>query len=163
MSPPLSLDVTSLLVEVTAAHDLAALEKELGGRGFTLGIALAEAGARITVGAWLANGAPGAPSLFADPADHLLAGLEATLRSGERLEVRPGPRRAVGPDLTALFVGAHDRFGTIDRVWLRMHRQGARRPALALPTADLDPPVTEAEERLLAAIGGRLDDTSQTS
>ena len=162
MSGPVTVDVTSLLVEVTGAHALAALETELGGRGLTLGVSLAEAGAGITVGDWLAKGAPGAPSLFADPADHVLAGLEATLRSGKRLEVRPGPRRAVGPDLTALFVGARDRFGHIDRVWLRVHRSDARRPALALPQVDLDPPLTEAEERLLAAIGERLDGTSQT-
>lgn len=163
MSPATNLDVTSLLVEVTAAHALDALEAELGARGFTLGVALAAAGAGITVGDWLARGAPGAPSMFADPADHVVAGLEATLRSGERLEVRPGPRRAVGPDLTALLVGAGDRFGRIDRVWLRIHRTDARRPALALPKLDLDPPVTEAEERLLAAIGGRLDGSLQTS
>lgn len=163
MSPSSNLDVASLLVEVAAAHALDALESELGTRGFTLGVALAEAGAGITVGDWLAQGAPGAPSMFADPADHVVAGLEATLRSGERLEVRPGPRRAVGPDLTALLVGAGDRFGRIDRVWLRIHRAGARRPALALPMLDLDPPVTEAEERLLAAIGERLDDDSRTS
>ncbi len=168
MSTPIAIDVASLLVEVTADQGLDALETELAARGFTLGIALADAeasagaGAGIAVGDWLARGAPGAPSLFADPADHLLAGLEATLISGDRLEVRPGPRRAVGPDLTALFVGAHRRFGSIDRAWLRIHRRDARRPSLPLPAGDLDPPVTEAEARLLEAIRSRLDDTSQT-
>ena len=169
MSTPIAIDVASLLVEVTADQGLDALETELAARGFTLGIALADAeasagtgagaGTGIAVGDWLARGAPGAPSLFADPADHLLAGLEATLISGDRLEVRPGPRRAVGPDLTALFVGAHRRFGSIDRAWLRIHRRDARRPSLPLPAGDLDPPLTEAEARLLDAIRGRLDDT----
>ena len=176
MSMPIAIDVASLLVEVTADQGLDALETELAARGFTLGIALADAeasagtgtgtgdgaGTGIAVGDWLARGASGAPSLFADPADHLLAGLEATLISGDRLEVRPGPRRAVGPDLTALFVGAHRRFGSIDRAWLRIHRRDARRPSLPLPAADLDPPLTEAEARLLDAIRSRLDGTSQT-
>ena len=128
MSPPLTIDAVSLLVEVGSDHRLDALETELAARGFTLGVALADAGSDIAVGDWLAKGAPGATSAFADPADHLLAGLEATLLSGDKLEVRAGPRRAVGPDLTALFVGAHSRFGSIDRAWLRIHRLHARRP-----------------------------------
>ncbi len=158
MTAPIAIDVASLLVEVTADRGLHALETELAARGFTLGVALADAGDGIAVGEWLAKGAPGAPSLFADPADHLLAGLEATLISGDRLEVRPGPRRAVGPDLTALLVGAQRRFGTIDRAWLRIHRRDARRPALPLPGGDLDPPLTDAETRLLDAIRSRLHD-----
>lgn len=162
MSPPLTIDAVSLLVQVTADHRLDALETELAARGFTLGVALADAGSDVAVGEWLAKGAPGAPSAFADPADHLLAGLEASLPSGDKLEVRAGPRRAVGPDLTALFVGAHGRFGRIDRAWLRIHRLHARRPALPLPAGDLDPPVTEAEARLLDAIRSRLDGSSQT-
>jgi len=162
MTAPIAIDVASLLVEVTADQGLDALETELAARGFTLGVALADAGDGIAVGDWLAKGAPGARSLFADPADHLLAGLEATLISGDRLEVRPGPRRAVGPDLTALLVGAQRRFGSIDRAWLRIHRRDARRPSLPLPGADLDPPLTEAETLLLDAIRARLEANSRT-
>jgi alkyldihydroxyacetonephosphate synthase len=167
---PIAIDPASLLVEVSATKTLDALETELAARGFTLGVALAEAGpanattgapGSITVGDWLAKGAPGAASLFADPADHLVAGLEATLPDGKKLEVRPGPRRAVGPDLTALLVGAHRRFGSIDRAWLRIHKRDARRQALPLPGGDLDPPVTAAEARLLDAIQRGLDGSSR--
>ncbi|MDB4935362.1 MAG: hypothetical protein JWP87_2334, partial [Labilithrix sp.] len=107
----IDIDPTSLLVGVPASKTLNSLETALAARGFTLGVALDEAGPPdaktgaagfITVGDWLAKGAPGAASVFADPADHLVAGLEATLPDGKKLEVRPGPRRAVGPDLTAL-------------------------------------------------------------
>jgi len=161
MSTPIVIDTLSLLVEVAAGKTLDALETELAARGFTLGVSLGDAGPSRDVGDWLAMGAPGAPSVFADPADHLLAGLEGTLLSGDKLEVRPGPRRAVGPDLTALFVGAHRRFGHIDRAWLRIHRRDARRPSLPLPGGDLDPPVTEAEARLLDAIRGQLDGSSR--
>jgi alkyldihydroxyacetonephosphate synthase len=167
---PIDIDPVSLLVEVTAWKTLDALETELAARGFTLGVALEQAGpanattgapGSITVGDWLAKGAPGAASLFADPADHLVAGLLATLPDGQRLEVRPGPRRAVGPDLTALLIGAHRRLGTVDRAWLRIHRRDARRPALPLPGRDLDPPVTVAEARLIDAIHGQLDSSSR--
>jgi alkyldihydroxyacetonephosphate synthase len=157
---PITIDPVSLLVEVHESQTLDALETELAARGFTLGVALEQAGS-ATVGDWLAKGAPGAASIFADPADHLVAGLEATLPDGKKLEVRPGPRRAVGPDLTALLVGMHRRLGTIDRAWLRIHRRDARRQSLPLPGGDLDPPVTADEARLIDAIQRELDVSSR--
>ena len=153
----IEVDAHSLLVHVHASKTLDALETELAARGFTLGVALDEAGATLAVGEWLARGAPGAPSQFADPADHLVAGLDATLPNGAKLEVRPGPRRAVGPDLTALLIGTHRRFGSIDGAWLRIHRRDARRPALPLPAVDLDLPVTAQEARLVDAIQRELE------
>jgi alkyldihydroxyacetonephosphate synthase len=162
----IAIDATSLLVGVPASTTLNALETALAARGFTLGVALDEAGpadattgagGAITVGDWLAKGAPGAASVFSDPADHLVAGLDATLPDGKKLEVRPGPRRAVGPDLTALALGTHRRLAAIDHAWLRIHRRDARRPSLPLPAGfDLDPPVTEAEARLVDAIAKEL-------
>jgi alkyldihydroxyacetonephosphate synthase len=154
----IEIDPTSLLVGVPASRTLDALETALAARGFTLGVALDRAGPReITIGDWLAKGAPGAASVFADPADHLVAGLEATLPDGKRLEVRPGPRRAVGPDLTALVIGTHRRLGSVEHAWLRIHRRDARRPAMALPEGvDLDPPVSAEEARLIDAIAKEL-------
>ena len=167
MSIEIEIDPTSLLVFVPAAKSLNALETALAARGFTLGVALdlagpanadTGAGGQITVGDWLAKGAPGAASVFSDPADHLLAGLLATLPNGKKLEVRPGPRRAVGPDLTALVMGAHRRLGTIDHAWLRIHKRDARRPAMPLPEGvDLDPPVSADEARLIDAIQRELE------
>lgn len=154
----IEIDTASLLVGVPASKKLDALETALAARGFTLGVALDRAGPpTISVGDWLAKGAPGAASVFSDPADHLVAGLEATLPDGERLEVRPGPRRAVGPDLIALAVGTDRRLASIEHAWLRIHRRDARRPAMPLPEGvDLDPPVSAAEARLLDAIAKEL-------
>jgi alkyldihydroxyacetonephosphate synthase len=159
MSTELEIDPTSLLVGVSASTTLDALETALAARGFTLGVALDRAvppGAAegaVSVGDWLARGTPGAASVFADPADHVVAGLEATLPSGKKLEVRPGPRRAVGPDLTALALGTHGRLGSIEHAWLRIHRHDARRPSMPLPEGiDLDPPVSEPEARLVDSI-----------
>jgi alkyldihydroxyacetonephosphate synthase len=158
MSTELEIDPTSLLVGVSASTTLDALETALAARGFTLGVALDGAGpsaapGSVSVGDWLARGAPGAASVFSDPADHVVAGLEATLPSGNKLEVRPGPRRAVGPDLTALALGTHGRLASIDHAWLRIHRREARRPSMPLPEGvDLDPPVSEAEARLVGSI-----------
>ena len=162
----IEIDAQSLLVGVPADKTLDAVETALAARGFTLGVALDAAGPRhastgspgaVSVGDWLANGAPGAASVFSDPADHLVAGLDATLPDGKKLEVRPGPRRAVGPDLTALVLGTQRRLASVDHVWLRIHRRDARRPAMALPAGvDLDPPVSDAESKLVDAIEAAL-------
>lgn len=162
----IAIDAASLLVGVPASRTLDALETALAARGFTLGVALDEAGPHdattgaagsITIGDWLARGAPGAASVFSDPADHLVAGLEATLPDGTKLEVRPTPRRAVGPDLMALAIGTQRRLASIEHAWLRIHRRDARRPAMPLPEGiDLDPPLTAGEERLIAAIEREL-------
>ncbi len=66
----------------------------------------------------------------------------ATLTNGRRLEVRPAPRRAVGPDLIALVLGAGECFGSIDHVWLRVHVKGVRRVELTTGDLDFDPPVS---------------------
>ncbi len=146
------IDRQSLLVRVPGAATLASIERALAGEGLTLGVAATD----DAVGDWLARGAPGAPSSFADPADHLVAGLTATLTSGSILEVRPSPRRAVGPDLIALVVGANERFASIDHVWLRVHLAGARRVAMPIEDLDLDPPVSNEEATLLDAVAREL-------
>lgn len=155
------IDRASLLVRVPGAATLASIERAVADAGLTLALdadVLARCGGD-TIGAWLARGAPGAPSAFADPADHLVAGLTATLGDGASvLEIRPSPRRAVGPDLLALCIGAQDRFASIDRVWLRVHQPDARRPALpkTLERLDLDPPLSDEENDLLDAIAREL-------
>lgn len=154
------IDVTSLLAGVPASMTIDDVEAALSPRGLTLGVAR-DSGAidrgRAPIGTWLEEGAPGARSAFADPADHLVAGLEATLTNGARLDVRPSPRRAVGPDLTALVLSAARRFASIDYAWLRVHRVDARRHALPLPVGvDLDPPLELGEAALLDAIEREL-------
>lgn len=152
----IEIDPTSLLVGVPASCTLDGVETALAARGFTLGVAFGKTAGTSTIEAWLAAGAPGAPSMFSDPADHVVAGLLATLPSGKKLEVRPGPRRAVGPDLTALALGTHGVLATVTHAWLRVHRLDARRPSLPLPDTDLDPAVSPAEARLVDAIRREL-------
>jgi alkyldihydroxyacetonephosphate synthase len=149
------IDRTSLLVRVPGAATLASIETALAKGGLTLACARVSA-MDTTVADWLASGAPGAKSGFADPADHLVAGLTATLTNGRRIDVRPAPRRAVGPDLVTLFVGANERFGTIDHVWLRVVRKDARDVELPIDGLDLDPPLSDDEASLLDAIAREL-------
>src|SRR6185369_16868076 len=66
----LELDEKSLLVSVPGAATLASIEKELSASSLTLGFPVSD----LTVANWLAAGAPGAPTCFADPAEHIVAG-----------------------------------------------------------------------------------------
>ena len=147
------IDHQSLLVGVPGDATLASLERALGAEGLTLGFETTE----DTVGDWLARGAPGAPSAFEDPADHRIAGFVATLTNGGRIEMRPSPRRAVGPDLGALIVGAGGRFASIDHVWLRVYPTGGHVVRLPTEGLDLDPPVSDGEAALLDAIARELE------
>ena len=102
------------------------------------------------------EGAHGARDPWTDPADHLLAGLEATLHDGRTLSIRPTPRRAVGPDLVALVIGMNERYGRIERAWLRVHRLDAPRPMAHPLVADRNPPLSDEEEAMLESIARAL-------
>ena len=157
MSAWRTLDRVSLLVEVDAATALGACEAALGVEGLTLGIEAASAEARaLPVGKWIARGAQGARDPWSDPADHLIAGLTATLKDGRVLTIRPAPRRAVGPDLIALVFGLEERFARVERAWLRVHRLDAPRPDTHLLLGERNPPVGAEEETLWDAIGRAL-------
>ena len=150
----LTIDRASLLVQVPGAVTLAQLEAALGDEGLTLGLDGKVHNTTIPIADWIARGAPGAPSPFDDPADHLLAGVTATLLNGRRLDIRPGPRRAVGPDLIALVLGAGERFATVDRAWLRVHLKGTPRAGAAHPVPDA--PLSAEESALIDAIAHEL-------
>ncbi len=141
-----SVDVDSLSATVPAGTTLGAVEELLRRHGMTL--RLSDADPDLSVARWLAGGAPGARDRFSDPVDQVVTGLTACLSSDEQLEVRPQPRRAVGPDLTALFVGAADRVGEITEATVRGHRLGS--PASRdLPYAGRAPGEPTADERRL--------------
>jgi alkyldihydroxyacetonephosphate synthase len=144
------IDRTSLLVEIAAVVTLGACEDALRAAGLTLDVPTVDRGA--SVGSWLASGARGARDPWSDPADHLVAGLEATMNDGSTLSIRPTPRRAVGPDLIALVVGMADRFARIERAWLRVHSLNGDRARVHPLVADRNPPLSEGESRLLVEI-----------
>jgi alkyldihydroxyacetonephosphate synthase len=159
----LSIDRKSLLVQASAETTLGSLERSLATTGLTLGLGTA-LDPRMTVATFLERGGPGAKSPWSDPSDHLVAGLTAVEkkapsgRAPRRLDVRPAPRRAVGPDLISLVVGQGGRFFELQSAWLRVHPKTEIAAATKAATfvAPEEPPVNDAEARLLDAMSREL-------
>ncbi len=138
-------DDASLLVHAHGATPLRQLQDLAHGRGLELRVD--HPVDHETVGGYLAKGAPGALDPWDDPVDHFVAGLTARLGSGDQLVILPGPRRAVGPDLLALFAGVEERVGVVEAAHLRLHRTGlAAHPLRCGIERD---PMMNAGERLL--------------
>ncbi len=168
----IELDRASMLVHAAGSARLADVQARLARDGFALCGAGVVSGAPApaipgeqTVSEWVEAGLPGAPDPWLDPVDHVVAGFTARLASGAPLAVRPSPRRAVGPDLFALFQGARGKAGVITSAWLRMGRASpADRAALPRPLAtslDRNPPADPVESAWLdraAEIAGTVKD-----
>jgi len=150
------LDRESLLVASPGDATVADLERFLEGEGLTLDLLPMPS---TTVAEWLAHGAQGARSPWVDPVDHLLAGFDVILKDGRKLEVRPAPRRAVGPDMLALFFGTEDRFGSFSRAWLRVHPRSVVRPTTD-PVEVKEGPLERGEHALWDALEKELSSRS---
>ena len=148
------LDRESLLVRVNGTDGMADLVRFLEAEGVVL--LLDSDPPDVTVNEWLARGAPGARARFVDPVDQLVAGCTFRMKNGELVEIRPAPRRSVGPDLFALVFGMEERFATIIHADLRVAYPNT---AYVSPPfrAPVDPPIEESEKKLLGEIE-RLQD-----
>lgn len=146
-----TIDRESLLVHVDAHAPVAEVEEALARESFTLDVEEARTRSE-TIGAWLEAGARGARSAWLDPADHLVAGFTARRRGADAsFTVKPAPRRAVGPDLLALVLGAGGRWLALESVWLRIHRVGVARPSVPFED-DSHEPLNDDERALFDAI-----------
>jgi alkyldihydroxyacetonephosphate synthase len=137
------LDERSQTVHVAGSARLASVEDLLRPHGLSLGL---EDVPDTEVGSWLEAGGPGAPDPWLDPADHLVAGYSAELAGGGALHIRPCPRRAVGPDLWALFQGTAGRAGRIHTVHLRARGQACHSLDTSL---EREPAIDESERRVI--------------
>jgi alkyldihydroxyacetonephosphate synthase len=153
-SGAIEIDPMSLLARATAETRLGAIDDAARAHGASLGLDKTMLG--VTLGAWIDAGCPGSVEMFTDPVDHAIAGLDARIPDGRVLRIRPAPRRAVGPDLSALYLGARGRYGAPVAAHVRLHRDGAW-PAQTHPTTfERDPALTDSEAGLCDAIGNAL-------
>ena len=116
-----SLDTTSLLAEVLPGTFGPDLEEALRAEGVTLGH-WPQSMALSTVGGWLACRGAGQYSTRYGKVEDMVVGLEVALADGRIVRTGgTGPRAAVGPDLTQLFVGSEGVLGVITGATLRLH------------------------------------------
>jgi len=116
-----SVDATSLLVDVLPGTFGPDLEDVLKAEGFTVGH-WPQSMALSTVGGWLACRGAGQYSTRYGKIEDMVAGLEVALADGRMVRTGcTGPRAAVGPDLTQLFVGSEGVLGVITSATLRLH------------------------------------------
>jgi alkyldihydroxyacetonephosphate synthase len=121
-----ALDTTSLLVDVRAGTFGPDLERALEPEGVTLGH-WPQSMDLSTVGGWLACRGAGQYSNRYGKIEDMVVGLEVALADGRVVRTGgSGPRAAVGPDLTQVFVGSEGTLGVITEARLRLHaRPGA--------------------------------------
>lgn len=141
---PGDVDESSLLATCAGSARVGSVVSELARRGFVLDVA--PAAHELSVAEFVARGMPGGRDAWADPVWQPLAGFVARLHDGKSVTVRPAPRRAVGPDLAALFVGAAERIGHVEQATFLVERRGAPR-ARQLPFAGERNPALGSDER----------------
>ena len=116
-----ALDTTSLLAEVLPGTFGPDLEASLRAEGVTLGH-WPQSMALSTVGGWLACRGAGQYSTRYGKIEDMVVGLDVALADGRVVRTGgAGPRAAVGPDLTQLFVGSEGVLGVITGATLRLH------------------------------------------
>ena len=102
--PVPGVDATSHVATFAGRTPLAQIEAEARAHGLSLGL-LSPPPQGLSLADYIEQGLPGLPDPFDDPVRGAVCGLEAAGPAG-RFRLLPAPRRAVGPDLTALCVGA---------------------------------------------------------
>jgi len=100
-----SIDETDLTVTVQAGMNGGQFEAALNARGFTTGH-LPQSLYMSTVGGWAACRGAGQNSTRYGKIEDMVLGLRAILPDGQVLQVRPVARRAVGPSVKDLMIGA---------------------------------------------------------
>jgi alkyldihydroxyacetonephosphate synthase len=115
------IDTTSLLAEVRPGTFGPDLEAGLRAEGVTLGH-WPQSMDLSTVGGWLACRGAGQYSTRYGKIEDMVVGLEVALADGRLIHTGgQGPRAAMGPDLTQMFVGSEGVLGIITSGLLRLH------------------------------------------
>jgi alkyldihydroxyacetonephosphate synthase len=113
------VDDGSRLVTAGAGVTGDVLSRALARRDYMLGHE-PQSNAISTVGGWVSTRACGQLSARYGAIEDLVAGLEAVLPGGSVVRSKVAPRRATGPDVANLFIGAEGTLGVVTEVTLRV-------------------------------------------
>jgi alkyldihydroxyacetonephosphate synthase len=120
MNSFLKLDEVSLLAEFEAGIMGANLELELKARGYSAGN-IPQSLYCSTLGGWISTRAAGQFSTKYGKIEDMVLGMEVVLSDGNLLDIRPVPRRSVGPSLKDLFLGGEGALGIVTRASISVH------------------------------------------
>ncbi|MBI3182225.1 MAG: FAD-binding oxidoreductase [Myxococcales bacterium] len=143
------IDEKSAVARAEAGVPLSELERSLSPRGLTLG-PLSPGAMALELGAFLEGPHAGLRAIPGGRLEGLCLAASALLPDGRVYHSHPSPRRAAGPDLTALLLGGEGRFGLVLAATVRC----AVKPE-ASRTAAFSYPGTAA---LLSALRGAIAD-----
>jgi alkyldihydroxyacetonephosphate synthase len=116
----LNLDEFSLVAELEAGIMGANLELELNRRGYSAGN-IPQSLYCSTLGGWISTRAAGQFSTKYGKIEDMVLGMEVVLPNGNLLNIRPVPRRSVGPSLKDLFLGGEGTLGIVTRAIISVH------------------------------------------
>ncbi len=114
----LELDETSRLATFETGIPGPEIERQLNGRGYTLGH-FPQSFEYSTLGGWVATRSSGQQSYYYGRIENLFAGGHVETPLGA-LDLLPRPASAAGPDLCQMVLGSEGRFGIITRAILRV-------------------------------------------
>jgi len=116
----LNLDELSLVAEFEAGIMGANLELELKYRGYSAGN-IPQSLYCSTLGGWISTRAAGQFSTKYGKIEDMVLGMEVVLPDGNLLNIKPVPRRSVGPSLKDLFLGGEGALGIVTRATISIH------------------------------------------
>ena len=116
----LNLDEVSLVAEFEAGIMGANLELELNRRGYSAGN-VPQSLYCSSLGGWISTRAAGQFSTKYGKIEDMVLGMEVVLPDGNLLNIRPVPRRSVGPSLKDLFLGGEGALGIVARATISVH------------------------------------------
>jgi alkyldihydroxyacetonephosphate synthase len=116
----LNLEESSLVAEFEAGIMGANLELDLNRRGYSAGN-IPQSFFCSTLGGWISTRAAGQFSTKYGKIEDMVLGMEVVLPDGSLLNIKPVPRRSVGPSLKDLFLGGEGALGIVTRATISVH------------------------------------------
>jgi alkyldihydroxyacetonephosphate synthase len=147
--PVPGIDAVSGIATFRGETPLPELEANARAQGLSLG--LKGPVPALSLAAFIEAGLPGTPDPFADPVRGGVCGLQAR-GAVASFRLLPAPRRAVGPDLSALCVGAGGSIARIESASLALVRHTLANPGATATPALLSSDEATAWQRVVAAL-----------